>query len=219
MRRLLTGLAVALVAAVVVTALLVVRPGRSAEVTASTTTSTSPAVTTPAAGTVAPSRSPGAAVPGPTAAAPVSTPRGQRPATVSIPAIGVDAPVTELGIADDGTIEVPDVPAETGWLDTTPAPGQQGPAVVAGHVDSTTGPAVFYRLSDLVAGDEITVTAHDGTTARFTVDGVRTYAQDDFPTDEVYGPVPGPALRLITCGGDYDRSAGGYQSNVVVYAS
>jgi len=213
-RRVLTGLVIAGVAGVVA-ALLVVGPGPSADVRAGQ----SPA-TTPAAGSAAPSPAPEAAtVPGPSAAAPVSTPRGERPETLTIPAIDVDATVTELGIADDGTIEVPDVPAETGWLDTTPAPGQQGPAVIAGHVDSTTGPAVFYRLSELVAGDEITVTAHDGTTARFTVDGVRTYAQDDFPTEEVYGPVPGPALRLITCGGVYDRSAGGYQSNVVIYAS
>lgn len=158
-------------------------------------------------------------VPGPPAAADSQTARGLRPVRVTIPAIGVDAPVDELGIAADGTIEVPDVAARTGWLDTTPAPGQQGPAVVAGHVDSTTGPAVFYRLGSLKAGDSITVTLRDGTSARFTVDGVRTYAQDDFPTGEVYGPVPGPALRLITCGGDYVESAGGYQSNVVVYAS
>ena len=160
-----------------------------------------------------------AAVPGPPAAEAVTVPRGQRPARIAIPAIDVDAPMTDLGIAADGSIEVPDVAAEAGWLDTTPAPGQQGPAVIAGHVDSTTGPAVFYRLSALAPGDEIEVTQADGATATFTVDGVRTYAQDDFPTSEVYGPVPGPALRLITCGGDYVADDGGYQSNVVVYAS
>ena len=127
--------------------------------------------------------------------------------------------MTDLGIAADGSIEVPDMADEAGWLNTTPAPGQQGPALIAGHVDSTTGPAVFYRLSSLGPGDEVEVVLKNGSTSRFTVDGVRTYSQDRFPTDEVYGPVPGPALRLVTCGGDYQAANGGYQSNVVVYAS
>ncbi|QIG43368.1 class F sortase [Nocardioides anomalus] len=148
-----------------------------------------------------------------------STPKGERPARIRIPAIGVDASMTELSIASGGAIEVPGDPDQAGWLDTTPTPGAQGPSVVAGHVDSTSGPAVFALLGSLSEGDEVLITRRDGTTVRFAVDGVRTYPQDQFPTEQVYGPVPGPVLRLITCGGAYERAHGGYQSNVVVYAS
>jgi len=160
-------------------------------------------------------------VPGPRAAAsdaPV-VPRGLRPTRIAIPTIGVDAPLITLGIRDDGAIEVPSNAQDAGWLTSGPAPGQQGPAVIAGHVDSTTGPAVFYDLRTLQPGDAVSVTLRDGSTVDMTVDGVETYPQDEFPTATVYGPVPGPALRLITCGGDYVRDAGGYQDNVVVYAS
>jgi len=169
---------------------------------------------TPATGRSVPGPGSGAATPD----APV-VPRSERPARVAIPAIGVDAPVGRLGIRGDGAIEVPDDARRTGWVTTTPAPGQQGPALIAGHVDSTTGPAVFYDLRTLEPGDAITVTREDGSTVDFTVDGLQTYPQDDFPSAAVYGPVPGPVLRLITCGGEYDASRGGYQDNVVVYAS
>ena len=116
-------------------------------------------------------------------------------------------------------MQVPARPEDTGWLRTSPAPGQQGPAVILGHVDSTSGPAVFYALRRLAVGDPVVVTRHDGSQVRFTVDGVRRFAKSDFPTQATYGPVPGPALRLITCDGPYDRSAGGYQDNLVVFAS
>ena len=159
------------------------------------------------------------AVPAPTGATRTTTPRHLWPVRISIPAIDVDAAVTDLGIAGNGSIEVPEDPAEAGWLDTTPVPGRRGPAVVAGHVDSTTGPAVFYRLATLSVGDVVHLTRRDGSAVTFTVDGVRRYPQSAFPTREVYGPVPAPALRLITCGGDYVKADGGYQDNVVVYAS
>ncbi|VXC04779.1 class F sortase [Nocardioides sp. AX2bis] len=159
-----------------------------------------------------------AAVPGPTGAVTSTTPTTLRPVRIAVPSIGVDASMVDLGIAGDGSIEVPHDPDQAGWLDASPAPGEQGPAVVAGHVDSTTGPAVFARLSTLEVGDEVVVTRQNGSTATFTVDGVRTYPQDRFPTSQVYGPVPGPALRLITCGGAYLEDEG-YQDNVVVYAS
>ena len=142
-----------------------------------------------------------------------------RPVRVQIPAIGVDSTLVDLGIGANKAIEVPADPARVGWLDTTPAPGQQGPAVLAGHVDSVTGPAVFFHLKQLKVGDAISVTRRDGTAVSFTVDGVQTYAKTAFPTQETYGPVPVPALRLITCGGSYIKSAGGYQDNVVVFAS
>lgn len=156
--------------------------------------------------------------PAPPRAAPAGLPSGP-PVSIAVPAIGVDAAMVDLGIATDGSIEVPSDPDRVGWLDTTPVPGEQGPAVLAGHVDSTSGPAVFQRLATLRPGDEIRVTRDDGTTVAFTVDVVRSYPQDRFPTAQVYGPVPGPALRLITCGGDYRAADGGYQANVVVFAS
>jgi len=161
---------------------------------------------------------PGVSVPAPAASA-VAVADGLRPSRIAIPAIGVDSTLTDLGIAGDGTIEVPTDYAQAGWLDTSPAPGQRGPAVVAGHVDSKQGPAVFFKLSRLSVGDAIAVTRRDGSTVTFTVDGVQRFAKSAFPTAATYGPVPGPALRLITCAGAYDKAAGGYQDNVVVFAS
>jgi len=172
-----------------------------------TTTSSSP--TARATPTPATSRPPAAA----------SVPVAQRPASLTIASIGVSTPLGDLGVAADGTVEVPSNPSLAGWFDRGPAPGQQGPAVVLGHVDSTTGPAVFARLGQLRQGDPIVITRRDGTVVTFTVDAVQTVPKDHFPTAETYGPVPGPALRLITCGGSYDHSRGGYQANVIVFAS
>lgn len=91
--------------------------------------------------------------------------------------------------------------------------------MIAGHVDSTTGPAVFYRLRELRLGQPITVTRADGSMVAFAVTEVRQYAKDAFPTADVYGPVPEPELRLITCGGSFDRTRGSYRDNVVVFAT
>jgi sortase (surface protein transpeptidase) len=91
--------------------------------------------------------------------------------------------------------------------------------VIAGHVDSTTGPAVFYRLRELRPGQRIAVPRADGSVIQFAVTEVRQYAKDAFPTAEVYGPVPEPELRLVTCGGSFDRARGSYRDNVVVFAT
>lgn len=183
-------------------------------------TASAPASTSAASGTDQAGGAPSdPGVPGPAAALGPVAPRALRPVRIAVPSIGVDASMVDLGIAGDGSIEVPHDPDDVGWLATTPSPGDRGPAVVAGHVDSTTGAAVFARLSTLRVGAEVVVTRRNGTTATFTVDGVRTYPQARFPTRSVYGPVPGPALRLITCGGTYLADRGGYQDNVVVYAS
>lgn len=160
----------------------------------------------------------GSVVPAPAVTAPPVA-DALRPTRVALPSIAVDAPIIDLGIAGDGHVQVPSQPQDAGWLATSPAPGQRGPAVILGHVDSTSGPAVFYPLRRLAVGDPIVVTRRDGSRVRFTVDGVRRFAKADFPTQATYGPVPGPALRLITCDGPYDRSAGGYQDNLVVFAS
>lgn len=142
------------------------------------------------------------------------------PVGLSIPAIGVnEQTLVPLGRGPDGTMEVPEDYNRAGWFTGGPAPGTPGPAVIAGHVDSHSGPAVFFRLRELKPGDVVTVLLDNGRRARFVVDGVALYSKDDFPTETVFGPVPGVALRLITCGGSFDRIARSYRSNVVVYAS
>jgi hypothetical protein len=141
------------------------------------------------------------------------------PAAVSIPAIGVDSPLTAIGVDGSGALVPPADFSEAGWFAAGPAPGETGPAVLAGHVDDHTGPAVFFRLEELVPGDEVLVTREDGTTVTFTVTRVAEYPKTAFATDEVYGPTAGPELRLITCGGTFDRSRRSYEDNVVVYAS
>ena len=140
------------------------------------------------------------------------------PARVSIPAIGVDSALTRIGVDGAGALVPPTDPDLAGWFAAGPAPGQPGPAVLAGHVDDRTGPAVFYRLEELAGGDQVLISGADGLPVPFTVTRVAAYPKDAFPTAEVYGPTPGAELRLITCGGTFDRSRRSYEDNVVVYA-
>lgn len=140
------------------------------------------------------------------------------PVALDIPSIGVHSTnIVNLGLQDDGSLEVPRDASAPGWFTRGPSPGQLGPAVIAGHVDSDTGPAVFYRLGQLRPGSRIDVTRTDGTVATFSVDRVQTYEKDDFPTRAVYGATTRAELRLITCSGDYDDDTG-YDSNTVVFA-
>ncbi len=122
-----------------------------------------------------------------------------------------------LGLNPDQTLEVPSQPMLAGWYTGSPTPGQRGPAVIAGHVDSQTGPAVFYRLGQLGPGDRIRITRNDGTVASFKVTAVRSYAKADFPTRAVYGNTARATLRLITCG-NWNDDAKQYDGNVVVFA-
>jgi len=145
--------------------------------------------------------------------------RPARPALVLIPAIGVRARVIPLGLKRDHSLEVPSDFAEAGWWTGGARPGERGPAVLAGHVDSRTGPAVFFRIGELRRGDAIVVVRRDHTRVRFTVQGSARYPKSRFPTTRVYGPTRGPALRLITCSGDFDRATGHYVDNTVVYAA
>ncbi len=140
------------------------------------------------------------------------------PVRLSIPAIGVATPLDRLGLAADGGMEVPGDFARAGWFSAGAVPGQQGPAVIAGHVDSRTGPAVFYRLRELKPGDRVEVERADGVRLRFEVEGRAQYHKVSLPTEAVFGPVPVPALRLVTCGGSFDRSRGSYRDNLVVFA-
>jgi sortase (surface protein transpeptidase) len=135
-----------------------------------------------------------------------------------IPAIGVATRLVRLGLEADGAMAVPADYGRAGWFAEGPAPGQVGPAVIAGHVDSRTGPAVFYRLRELRPGQAVLVERADGTRLRFVVEQARSYPKASFPTADVFGPVPSAALRLITCGGDFDRARGSYRDNLVVFA-
>lgn len=142
-----------------------------------------------------------------------------RPVRVIVPAIEVDADVVDLGVTADGTLEVPTDFATVGWFTRSALPGERGPEILAGHVDDEQGPAVFFRLRELEVGAEVTVVRADGGQVRYRVDGVERYPKDAFPTALVYGPAPGPVLRLITCGGTFDRATGHYRDNTVAYAT
>ena len=140
------------------------------------------------------------------------------PVRIEIPAIAVRAPIIRLGLNPDRTLEVPTDYGDTGWWSGGARPGESGPAVIVGHVDSKIGPAVFYRLRELRPGAKIVVVRSDGSRAHFTVQGSERYPKDEFPTARVYGRTDRPTLRLITCGGEFDSSTGHYVDNTIVYA-
>ncbi|TDQ58333.1 sortase family protein [Actinomycetospora succinea] len=145
------------------------------------------------------------------------------PATLRVPAIRVDSPVDQVGLNPDRTMEVPAEGSpgydHAAWFRYSVTPGLQGPSVIIGHVDSAeAGPSVFYELGRLRPGDRAEVVRADGATVTFEVTEVAVYPKDAFPTDRVYGPTAGPELRLITCGGSFDRGAGSYRDNTVVFA-
>jgi LPXTG-site transpeptidase (sortase) family protein len=142
------------------------------------------------------------------------------PASIRIAAIGVAAPVGALGFNEAAqTVDVPSKPMNAGWYRYGSAPGEDGSAVILGHVDSKTGPAVFARLKELRRGDEVAVTMSDRSVINYRVDAIATYPNAKFPAERVYGATGPTTLNLVTCGGTYDRTEGGYQSNVVVYTS
>ncbi|MBD0738275.1 class F sortase [Streptomyces sp. CBMA29] len=164
---------------------------------------------------------------------PTGAPRSSRPAAktahalarsvpvrLEVPAIGVNTPLMELGLAPDGTVEVPPITAHdrAGWYRGSPTPGQAGPSVILAHVTvGAYGDGVFRHLSRLRPGDRIVARLKNGEAPRFAVTDVRTVAKSDFPTDAVYGDVDRPELRLITCGGP--REGTGYRDNVIVFAT
>ncbi|MCX5051387.1 class F sortase [Streptomyces sp. NBC_00201] len=156
----------------------------------------------------------------PPAAGSVSAVGRSTPVRLRIPAIGVDTPVMKLGLAADGTVQVPPIAAHdrAGWYEHSPTPGQTGPSVILGHVTvGAYGDGVFRHLKDLHKGEQIVARLENGTAAVFAVTDVRTVAKADFPSKEVYGNVKRPELRLITCGGE--RSGDGYLDNVIVFAA
>ena len=142
------------------------------------------------------------------------------PVTIRIPRIEVEAKIIPLGLRANGSIEVPENPDQAGWWLGGPEPGEPGPAVILGHVDSQEeGPAVFFYLQYLEVGDEIHIERADGSTLTYVVDSSARHPKDEFPTDEVYGPTEQPTLRLVTCGGDFDFDVRTYEENVIVFAS
>jgi LPXTG-site transpeptidase (sortase) family protein len=143
------------------------------------------------------------------------------PVSLTIPLIGVQTNLMTLGLGSNGTLDVPplSMASVAGWYTGSPRPGAIGSAIIVGHIDTTKGPAVFYRLSTLTRGDKIYVKRSDGTLVEFQVTSVQQYPKDHFPTQAVYGAVPDPELRLITCDGTFDLATGHYLSNIVVYAT
>ncbi|MFJ8912111.1 class F sortase [Amycolatopsis sp. NPDC102389] len=173
-----------------------------------------------------------AAAPGTTHAAPASPPASRpsppavdpavrvTPVAVHIPELGADSSLIKLGLDANRRMETPSVttPMQAGWYEPGPAPGQTGPAVIVGHVDGAAQPGIFFRLHELTAGDRVTVERADGSVVTFVVRRTIHAPKDRFPTKEVYGRTDGPELRLITCGGSFDRTARSYRDNLIVFA-
>ena len=142
-----------------------------------------------------------------------------RPVSLTIPSIGVRTGLVHLGLTSSGALQVPSSTTVAGWYTGSARPGATGAAVIVGHIDSLTGPGVFFRLRLLHPGRRVYIRRADGTLAVFEVTSVRSYPKSRFPTRAVYGPVPDAELRLITCGGAFDYATGHYLSNVIVYAT
>ncbi len=171
----------------------------------------------PDAGTPAPAPPAPSAAPVP-AATPAALPEA-RPVSLAVPAIDVRTDrLIDLGLTPTGEMEVPDDAVTAGWLTLGPTPGEVGPAVIAAHVDYEGVPGVFTRLHEVEPGDEVAVRRADGAVARFSAYRVERFAKSRFPTEDVYGDTDSPELRLITCGGAFDRSTRNYLDNVVVFA-
>lgn len=161
---------------------------------------------------------PGAAA-GPVVAVPPVARTVAPPVTLGVPDLGLTTRLIGLRKDRDGALQVPEDPQRAGWYSQGAAPGDRGPAVIVGHVDSYLGPGVFTRLRSLQPGAEVRVRRADGSLAVFEVRQVQEYSKRDFPTDVVYGGSDEPTLRLITCGGAFDRRTRSYRSNVVVFAA
>ncbi|GAA3009803.1 class F sortase [Actinokineospora diospyrosa] len=150
--------------------------------------------------------------------APVAAVADPKPVRLRIPAIDVDTPLIDIGTDAAGALIPPTAADVAGWFTAGPVPGAVGPALLAGHVDSHAGPGVFYRLVDLRPGDRVEVDRADGTRVTFAVAATTRAPKTAFPTDLVYAPAPGPELRLVTCGGAFDRAVRSYRDNIIVEA-
>ena len=190
--------------------LLAVLAGGSAPAAVARTTTTTAAAGTPAA----------------TRQAPAEAFRSVRtydevapPVRLRIPALKVDAKIEKLGLQGDGSIAVPATTDIAGWYEYGPRPGQPGPAVILGHVDSQAGPGIFFDLYRARPGTVIRVDRSDGSSATFTITQITKVPKVQFPTDLVYAPTLDPTLRLVTCGGSFDRARRSYRDNVIAFAT
>jgi LPXTG-site transpeptidase (sortase) family protein len=144
-----------------------------------------------------------------------------KPTRIKIPKIKVNARIGSVTVDIKGNLGTPPLskPSLTGWYRFSPVPGEAGPAIINGHVSTTKGPAVFERLRELAKGDQIYVYRSDGKVTRFTVSGIEQVSKSSFPTSRVYGNTNDSQLRLITCGGVFNKDAHSYTDNIVVYAT
>lgn len=149
---------------------------------------------------------------------PVASVQVAAPVAVDIPAVGAHSTLIPLGVDADGRMVVPDTAGQAAWYEPGVRPGEPGPAILTGHVDYGGQIGVFGRIDELTAGDVVTVTLADGRALRFVVYRVQQVAKAAFPWGEVAADTAGPELRLITCGGGFNRSTGHYVDNVIVYA-
>ncbi|MEU6776150.1 class F sortase [Streptomyces sp. NPDC046759] len=142
-----------------------------------------------------------------------------RPTSFRIRSLGIDAPVTAIGLDKERQLETPPVDQAklVGWYRSGPTPGESGTAIAVGHRDTLTGPAVFAGLAQVKPCKLIEVGRADGRTAVYTVDRMKVFDKAGFPDKEVYASAGRPELRVLTCGGLYSRRTG-YTSNVVVFA-
>ena len=188
----------------------------SPDTTAAATTSTTTAA--PTTTTTTTTAAPTTTAPPPPQPPPSVEAEAPDPVQVAIAKIGVNAPVIPLALEPSGALAAPARAEHTGWWRAGPEPGEQGAAVIAGHVDSSRAAAVFHRLRELAPGDVVEVVRADGSRVGFVVDHLEQHPKAAFPTDAVYGDTTGSSLRLITCGGVFDRSTGHYVDNVIVFA-
>jgi hypothetical protein len=140
------------------------------------------------------------------------------PVRIAVPTLDIRRRLIGLRVQPDRSLEVPESYEDVGWWRDGPAPGAEGAAVIVGHVDSTSGPAVFYELSSLERGAPVRVRRADGTSVTFRVDRIESFPKNDFPSRRVYRTTGRPALHLVTCGGNFDYETGHYRDNVVVFA-
>lgn len=142
------------------------------------------------------------------------------PLSIDVPKIEAKSSLVPLGLNADNTVEVPPItrPMQAGWYVHGPTPGEVGPSVILGHVDGNKQKGIFFRLKELAPGDKVSITRKDGKTAEFAVTKVERVAKDKFPTDAVYGDTTEPELRLITCGGVFDKASNNYLDNIIVFA-
>lgn len=141
------------------------------------------------------------------------------PVRLRIPAIGVDSGMESLGVDAGGQLSPPVDYDSAGWFSAGVVPGRIGPAIIAGHIDSATGPAVFAEIGALAVGEQVLVDMSTGDTLTFVITGSEQSPKAEFPTSDVYSNVPRPELRLITCAGSFDRSIGHYTDNLILFAA